>query len=166
MKNFILTVFAATFLLSCKKEETEEHRTALDQYTGINSTTMDELQRARLATQLYQNLDSAIAHGYQDIGVNVEGMGHHFMKASLVDDVFDLTQPEILVYNHDENGNHYLVAVEYAVPLDKPRPEGFTGSSDVWDANATFGLWLLHAWVWAYNPTGVFNPLNPTIHLH
>jgi hypothetical protein len=27
-------------------------------------------------------------------------------------------------------------------------------------------LWLLHSWVWAYNPQGIFNPTNPMVHLH
>lgn len=35
-----------------------------------------------------------------------------------------------------------------------------------WDGNTGFGLWLLHAWVWDYNPAGVFSPMNPTVHLN
>ncbi|MEP7254515.1 MAG: hypothetical protein ABI666_02005 [Ferruginibacter sp.] len=167
MKSFALSLFIGVFLFSCKKQDAEnKNTTALDHYTGLSNATMEELRNARTATQYYQSVDTAIARGYHDIGVDVEEMGHHYMKAGLVDSVFDLTQPELLVYNRDANGNAYLVAVEYAVPLDRPRPEGFTGSNDVWDGNANFNLWLLHAWVWAYNPNGVFNPTNPAIHLH
>lgn len=92
-------------------------------------------------------------------------MGFHFMKASLVDGVFDYRNPEILVYNMDSDGRYTLVAVEYAVPLElsADAPEGFTGDDDIWTANADFGLWLLHAWVWFYNPDGIFNPTNPNI---
>ena len=39
-------------------------------------------------------------------------------------------------------------------------------ANDVWDGNVGAGLWLLHAWVWCYNPAGVFNPTNPLVHLH
>ena len=63
-------------------------------------------------------------------------------------------------------GKQVLVAVEYAVPLTDPMPEGFTGSQDVWNGTSGFPLWLLHAWVWAYNPDGVFNWTNESVELH
>lgn len=136
-------------------------------YEGLSFQTRWELQQARAATAKYQNVENAIADNYEDIKVDMEHMGHHYMKKSLVNDgQFEITKPEILVYNKDENGKLQLVAVEYAVPLQYPRPEGFTGSDDEWDENTGFGLWLLHAWVWYPNPQGVFKPLNPLIHLH
>jgi hypothetical protein len=73
------------------------------------------------------------------------------------------------VYNRKSNGHFELVAVEYAVPIElspNHAPAGFTGSADVWDRNEGFGLWLLHAWVWHFNPDGVFNPTNPLVHTH
>lgn len=138
---------------------------ALTNYTGLSSQTVWELQQARAATAKYQDINNAIADGYADIEVDVQHMGHHYMKTSIVDGVFDIKQPEILVYNKDINGKQMLVAVEYAVPLTYPQPEGFTGSSDVWNGTSGFPLWLLHAWVWSYNPDGVFNWTNPLIDL-
>ena len=140
-------------------------------FTGSNNSnlsfkTIFELRQTKAATARYQDIENAKADGYKDIAVDVENMGHHFMKPSLVDGVFDYRQPEILVYNKDKNGKQRLVAVEYAIPLSEPRPQGFTGDADEWDENAGFGLWLLHAWVWEYNPSGVFNPTNPLVHLH
>jgi hypothetical protein len=138
----------------------------LNKYENLSFRTRWELNQARAATAKYQNINNALADQYVDIGVDVENMGHHYMKASLVDATFDIRQPEILVYNKDKNGRQRLVAVEYAVPLSNPRPEGFYGDDDVWDGNTGFGLWLLHAWVWYYNPDGVFAPFNPRVHLH
>ena len=94
-------------------------------------------------------------------------MGYHYQKVSLVDSVFDVKHPELLVYNKNADGTFRLVAVEYAVPLDKSAtaPKGFIGNKDVWDHNDGFGLWLLHAWVWDFNPDGVFNPTNPRVHV-
>lgn len=140
-------------------------------FTGSNNgnlsfKTIFELRQTKAATARYQDIENAKADGYVDIAVDVENMGHHFMKPSLVNSAFDFRQPEILVYNKDKNGKQRLVAVEYAIPLSEPRPQGFTGDADVWDGNAGFGLWLLHAWVWEYNPSGVFNPTNPLVHLH
>lgn len=164
-KILSLALTFSIFTISCKKE-THENPDLLDRYTGLSSQTMSELKQARDASARYQNLDNALADGYADIAVDKEYMGHHYMKASLVDSIVDLKNPEILVYNKDEKGKSYLVALEYAVPLNKPKPEGYTGSADVWDGNEGFQLWLLHAWVWNYNPEGVFHATNPLIHLH
>ena len=181
--NRVITLLFATVLFaSCSKSsEINSHEIAGNienqkvitdaTFTGSNNShlsfrTIFELRQAKAATAKYQDIENAIADGYVDIAVNVENMGHHFMKLSLVDGVFDHKRPEILVYNKDKNGKQRLVAVEYAIPLSEPKPEGFTGDADVWDGNAGFGLWLLHAWVWEYNPAGVFKSTNSNVHLH
>jgi hypothetical protein len=131
--------------------------------------TLWELLQARAATAKYQNIRNAIKDGYADIGVVLPNMGHHYMDTSIVDGKFEVSKPEILVYNKRHDGSFQLVAVEYAVPINltpDKAPKGFTGNADVWDRNTGFGLWLLHAWVWYFNPDGVFNPTNPLIHVH
>jgi hypothetical protein len=136
---------------------------------GFSWITFLELLQARAATAKYRQLSNAIADGYADINVVVPNMGYHYMKSAIVDAKFEIGKPEILVYNKKQNGNFELVAVEYAVPISETpdkAPEGFTGSADVWDRNTGFGLWLLHAWIWHFNPDGVFHDTNPQIHLH
>ena len=49
--------------------------------------------------------------------------------------------------------NTLVVIADHTRPLYKDR----------WDNNVTFGLWLCHAWVWEYNPDGVFTDLNPNV---
>ncbi|MDB5198071.1 MAG: hypothetical protein JWO92_34 [Chitinophagaceae bacterium] len=138
----------------------------MNMYSGLSKQTTLELQQARAATARYRNIENALKDGYTNIGVDVENMGHHYMNPSLVDGTFDIRKPEILVYNGHDDGTQELVAVEYAVPLSAPMPEGFTGSADVWNGTSGFPLWLVHAWVWAYNPDGVFNWTNSSVHLH
>jgi hypothetical protein len=123
-----------------------------------------ELDRARTATVRYADINAALADGYADINVVMPNMGRHYMKQSLVDDRFEIEKPEILVYS-SEGGRQVLVAVEYAIPLDKSAsaPSGFAGADDVWDRNTGFGLWLLHAWVHRVNPDGVFKPMNTRV---
>lgn len=186
--NLILTnaaIFIWSFLLvgillvACKKEDIKTPEEELqskskhevlfegnvvDDY-GLSSQTTWELQQARAATARYRDINNAIKDGYSNINVDVPNMGHHFMNMKLVDGTFDIRKPEILVYNGLDTGNPELVAVEYAVPLTEPRPEGFTGSNDVWRDDAGFPFWLVHAWVWAYNPDGAFNWTNPLIDL-
>ena len=134
-------------------------------YDNLSSQTLWELQQARAATAKYRNIENAMKDGYVDIAVDIQHMGHHYMKVSLVDGEFDIRHPEILVYNRNAQGEQELIAVEYAVPLTFPMPEGFTGSSDVWDGTTGFPFWLVHAWVWKYNPGGAFKELNPLVDL-
>lgn len=137
-------------------------------YSGIDPLTLWELQGARAATAKYKNIENAFRDGYIDIGVILPNMGYHFMDTAAVDASIDLKHPEILVYNKLPDGSFYLSAVEYAVPLalSATAPEGFSGSTDEWTRHTGFGLWLLHAWVWQYNPAGVFNATNPNVHVN
>lgn len=177
-KILLLFMGIGMFMLSgCNKDESPENTVLMEnnkvksegnvllQYEGLDATTMWELQQARAHTARYKHLKNALKDGYVDIEVVIPGMGYHFMKMSIVDDVFDYRSPEILVYNIDEDGEYFLVAVEYAIPLalSAEAPDGFSGDLDEWTPNEEVGLWLLHAWVWHYNPLGVFSPFNPTI---
>ncbi|HTF30466.1 MAG TPA: hypothetical protein VK625_16550 [Flavitalea sp.] len=137
-------------------------------YKDLKKENLAELLQVRAASEKYRDFKKAVEDGYEDISVVTPNMGHHYMKKDIVDSTFDLSKPEILVYNKNHDGEFDLVAVEYAVPLEMSAtaPEGFTGTDDVWDRNTGFNLWLLHAWVWHYNPDGVFNPTNPLVHLH
>ena len=134
---------------------------------ALSKKTVMELQEVRVATAKYLDINNALADGYVDIHVVMPNMGYHFEKASLVDSVFNIRKPELLVYNKRQDGGFNLVAVEYAVPLNQSlhAPTGFTGTHDVWDHNTAFGLWTLHAWVWKDNPDGVFSPMNPYVHV-
>ena len=125
-----------------------------------------QLDAVRDATAKFRDVEKAEVAGYHDIGLFVPNMGWHYMKDSLVDGKFEPTKPELLVYADDPcGGKRRLVAVEYAVPLaaSKRAPLGFVGQADEWDANQTFQLWTLHAWLFEVNENGVFNPFNPRV---
>jgi hypothetical protein len=131
--------------------------------------TFLELLQVRAATAKYLDFDKAMKDGYADINTFMPHMGYHYLKAAYLDDKFEVTRPELLVYRKDKNGKMLLNAVEYAVPRDDKYPDGvpkvfgFTGTSDKWEYNAMFNVWTLHAWVWYYNPRGVFAPYNPLV---
>ena len=125
-----------------------------------------QLDQVRDAASKYLDVAAAEADGYHDIHLFVPHMGWHYMKDANVDANFEWTKPELLVYAEDPcGGPRKLVAVEYAVPfaLAKRAPAGFVGRADEWDANQTFKLWTLHAWVYEFNPDGVFAPMNPRV---
>jgi hypothetical protein len=125
-----------------------------------------QIEEVRQATARYLDVNAAVADGYVDIGAFVPGMGWHYLKSSIVDNRFSATRPELLVYADDPcAGKRRLVAVEYAIPLQlsERAPQGFVGHADNWDANHELGLWTLHAWIWEYNPDGVFAPFNSRV---
>ncbi len=94
---------------------------------GVNS----ELAAARRATTQYHDVNVALAAGYVPLGGHVPGMGAHYVNFGLFGPGFDKTQPEILLYSLTEGNKPKLVAVEYVAAAGPP--DGFTGTSDVWD---------------------------------
>ena len=161
--TFLLT---ACLFTRCKKTNINGIDKSIQlQLDGLDKQTASELHQAWQASSRYQSIENAYTDKYADIHVIMPNMGYHYMKSDIVDSVFNFLKPEILVYNKRQDSTFQLVAVEYAVPLDKSvnAPEGFTGNADVWEHNTGFGLWLLHAWVWSYNPDGVFHPTNRNV---
>jgi len=182
INRLFLLFFSGLLLTGCMKKENEDAANLQPDQTITESTdlksiytssdlsaqTLRELQEVKAATGRYSNLDNAFKDNYKDIGLKLEHMGYHFLKAELVSPVFNLSKPAILVYNKRKNGSFELVAVEYAVPIDQQSPhtppEGFAGNADEWDFNTlNTGWWTLHAWVWKFNPDGVFKPMNPLV---
>ena len=128
-----------------------------------------EIELLKTAMTKYKDFNVAKADGYN---VDVTGyrtqMGHHYLKATLLDGTFELEKPEVLLYAPDGNGEMQFVAVEYATPIadmdnPPPAPEGFTGNEDVWEINTEFNLWTLHAWIALENPNGIFKARNPML---
>jgi hypothetical protein len=121
--------------------------------------TLEQLEHVRHATARFLEVENAIEDGYVDIGVFYPNMGWHYLHPDRLDGVFEADKPELLVYVDDPcTGQRRLVAVEYAVPLalaDRA-PAGFAGSTDGWVVNERFQLWTLHAWLWEFNPDGIF----------
>ena len=111
-------------------------------------------------------------------------MGFHYIKGSLLDTTLDPTRPEALVYAPDKNGRIHLAALEYVVfqgdwaaarvndPSLPEMPELFGqmfmpvnkaaghGNNTVFDIPPFF---MLHVWLWNSNPSGLFQPWNPSV---
>jgi hypothetical protein len=169
MKKVLWSLFLLSFILiGCQEEipvQTENSEGVTLNKWGMPKEVQAQLLAAKAATAKYNDINRAIADGYVDINVVIPNMGHHYAKMSLMDDQFEVTKPEILVYEEMHNGKFRLVALEYAVPLNLSvnAPEGFIGDYDVWFENTGAGIWALHAWIWKDNPDGVFAAYNPNV---
>ncbi len=94
------------------------------------------------------------------------GMGHHWVKPSLVDPVFEPTNPEVVLYAPDKNGRMKLVAVEYIVVKPGPTAPAPTFEGHAFDdggAPLPVPHWTLHVWLYEPNASGLFAPFNPGV---
>jgi hypothetical protein len=92
----------------------------------------DELALARQVALEYPTAADAKEAGYIQVTGYVPCIGSHWIKVSLMDDTFDVLQPEMLLY--DANGlDGRMVGLSYWAATGKGTPpEGFAGPNDVW----------------------------------
>ena len=152
---FIITML----LFSCGSDENEEIQ--LEEWEM-------EVERLKTITAPYTDFQYAEGQGLIDVSGYVPNMGHHYLNPAISDGVFDIDNPEIILYLPDENGNMQMVAVEYSIIPEDPEnpgspPEGFAGDLDVWHFNEMLGQWQLHVWTILENPDGIFASFNPAI---
>lgn len=112
-------------------------------------------------------------------------MGFHFIKGDLLDLTVEPTKPEALVYAPDKHGKMKLAALEYVVfkapwdamhaqdPANFPEMPTLFGQDFMEvpavpgnNGNTIFDIppfYMLHVWIWNSNPSGLFNPWNPSV---
>jgi len=150
-----------------------------DAAVGANTALEAELAAANLATAAYQDVEVAEAAGYAStlgpgegsLGCFEDsaqgGMGVHYLNGGLLDATVDATAPEALVYELDNNGDITgLVAHEYIVPVDAwtdTMPPMLFGHH--FHQHSVLPLYVLHAWIWKDNPSGLFQDYNPAVRL-
>jgi hypothetical protein len=145
--------------------------------SAANNNGRSDAAKAASATAKFHDLQVARDNGYEKLpAVNGPGgcadsaagaMGVHYLKGTEVDGNLDAQKPEVLVYEPQANGNSKLVALEYVVPGNLPRPslfgQEFTLTNLAPYGNPSANVWTLHAWVWKPNPSGLLEPWNPRV---
>ena len=139
---------------------------------GIGASVRKDLATLRRVTAPFHEFKVAKAAGWgtQITPCMVDpagagGMGFHYGNTKLIDGTARVDEPELLLYEPEENGRLRLVAVEYIIPYtfhsrEAAPPELF---GQKFKQNDTFQLWGLHAWVWKKNPSGIFANWNPRV---
>jgi hypothetical protein len=151
---------------------------------GYANAAQDELAAPRQVTAQFHRVEAAIEAGYELGYVNGAGnriitgciahptagaMGYHYFNKQLIDDlVVDVLKPEGLVYAPAPNGGLKLVAVEYVVPGANSNPPGVSEPPSVLGREMhilvpAVGFYIMHAWVWGHNPSGMFEDWNPEV---
>ena len=144
-----------------------------------NSPTQQErdVSSLRQAVASIQPLSDAQQAGYT-VAVGAPGDGHtclfdaqagamgvHYLNTNLVSATPVVTQPQIMIYEPQQDGSAKFVGVEFIIPYsihgeDQTAPELF---GQQFMKNATFQLWGLHVWVGRTNPSGMFAMWNPDV---
>jgi hypothetical protein len=140
------------------------------------------LAQVRAATAPYHRLQVALDAGYgrlhecTDHEGGLGAMGQHYVAGDVVGDaVFDLSRPEVLVYEPMPNGRSKLVAVEFVVFADvwarvsDDAPRLFGRDLALVEAPNRYGVpafWQIHVWLWENNPSGIFADWNPKVSCH
>jgi hypothetical protein len=139
----------------------------------VEASVGDRLGKLRSVTARFHNIQAANDAEYSIpltgcmVDPTLGGMGFHFGKGGAIDGTVNELEPEVLLYEPEQNGNLRLVAVEFIVPYafaprEGPAPEAFGQKFLPNDAEG-FKLWMLHAWIWKNNPSGMFASWNPEV---
>jgi hypothetical protein len=159
---------------------TAKHRLAALDSAGLQ----DELAQVRGVTARFHDVDAARAAGYELGWVNGSGvriltgcisnptagaMGYHYFNPELMSDLStDLLHPEALVYAPNEDGTLQLAAVEWVVRGQNSNPPGVATPPSVLGMPMhilvpAVGFYVMHAWVWKPNPSGIMADWNPNV---
>jgi hypothetical protein len=151
-----------------------------------DAALQDELAQVRRVTARFHRVEAAIEAGYELGWVNGSGvriltgcvshptagaMGYHYFNAELMaDNAVDALEPEALVYAPAADGGLKLVAVEWVVRGPDSNPPGVSEPPSVLGMEMHIlvpppgpAFYLMHAWVWANNPSGMFADWNPEV---
>jgi hypothetical protein len=171
----VVAMVTAVTLAACTGSAAPTTTTAGADHDHAGTISANDLVAVSRATAAFQDVAGAEAAGYASTmdglgcfhNPGTGGMGLHYLKESLLDDVLDPTQPEALVYELGANGEIVgLVAHEYIVPVDAwsgDSPPSVLGKE--LHQHPVLPLWVLHAWIWKHNPAGFFEDWNPAVRL-
>ena len=171
-KSFLILMLAV-LLPACSDEAelTSEPKLAAPDFSAAPVAAANQaIATLRRVTARYHELDVALQEGFvllhpceerPDEGP-VGSVYVHF--ARLLDGVIDAALPDALIYEPSQNGREQLVGVEFAIPYPLwpgQDPPVFLGAA--FQPEDEFGVFALHAWVWRYNPEGMFAESNPRV---
>lgn len=157
---------------------------------GADRENRREILQLYRATAKYHRVSNATADGFgaffiADIGGTpisiggeditcfdspTGGMGVHYVDGANIDDGQAVaSEPEAMVYEVTRNGRLRLVALEYIVPADFVEndegrvfalPELF---GQEFHKHSYLPVYILHVWIWKWNPNGLFEDFNPRV---
>jgi hypothetical protein len=142
---------------------------------AVSANGGSDLAQVRAATARFHRTEVAQAEGW-DLIPGLDGcfdnqptgaMGFHYINGPKIDTIIEELQPEAMVYAPGPKGQLMLGAVEYIV--DAPAWKAANGTvlpnvlGQDYHYNASIDKFVLHAWIWKNNPSGMFQDWNPNV---
>ncbi len=91
----------------------------------------EELALARATALKYPTVADVKAAGWRQVTPYVAGIAAHFMNFSLVDDTFNIEEPEMILYDGTDDDSRVVGLSYYIVHAGTAEPtQGFTGPND------------------------------------
>jgi hypothetical protein len=184
----VLVVVAVVLIptVAFGRPDAARHDMAGHDMAADDAALQDELAQVRGVTARFHRVEEALDAGYELGWVNGSGvriltgcvshptagaMGYHYFNAELMaDNAVDALEPEALVYAPAADGGLKLVAVEWVVRGPDSNPPGVSEPPSVLGMEMHIlvpppgpAFYLMHAWVWANNPSGMFADWNPEV---
>ena len=177
-----ITVALVTALLACEDQQATlapDGLAALATPATANAAAASQIAQLRRLVAPFHDFQKASDAGWStpitpclksgDLPSTpgVGAMGLHYGNLAYIQDggVVNLVQPELLLYEPDQNGKLRFVGVEYIVPFaDHPAtsaPPTLLGQA--FAQVPEFGVWGLHIYVGRHNPSGIYAPWNPKV---
>jgi hypothetical protein len=142
--------------------------------TVVYAAGRNDLAKVRSATEQFRKIEAVEAAGHSLVpgldhcfdNPGVGAMGYHYINTDSLDTELDPLKPEAIVYAPMQNGELQLAAVEYIVPAepwDAENDELPQLLGQPFHLNEALGVYVLHAWIWQNNPSGMFEDWNPNV---
>jgi hypothetical protein len=137
--------------------------------------TLDQLVELRDVLANYEDVDAALADGFERFGDCMSGpqgaQGIHFTHGERIGDpTLDALHPEALMYEPRPDGSLRLIGTEYLVFQQAWHDAGNLAAPALlgreFSLNTTLldePFYALHVWVWQHNPQGIFANWNPLV---
>ena len=176
-----VTLGLVTILIACSDRSAPlaPNGAASDNTPTISASVASRIAQLRRLVAPFHDFDKAKAAGWSvqitpclvaaDLPSQpgAGAMGFHYGRLAYIQDggVVNLLQPELLLYEPEQNGKPRFVGVEYIVPFTDhpataPAP---TLLGHEFAQVPEFGVWGLHIYVGRENPSGIFAPWNPKV---
>lgn len=143
---------------------------------SVANTDIDEEVQAQLASlrtlvEPFRTFAAAESAGWNVLvpgcrdNQPVGGMGWHYLRPEFVSDQVDVLEPQVLMYEPQQDGSLTFVGVEYIIPYDV-RPASATPPTllgETFHQNGNDNVWMLHVWIDEHTRDGVFATWNPKV---
>lgn len=129
------------------------------------------VDKVRVATERFADVSVAEAEGYGPIscvsGSGGGAMGVHYVNGTYLtedENVLDISKPEAVMYEPQEDGSFVLVGVEYITFAGPATLDGhllhYHGSPNRYGLDPFYEL---HVWAHRENPAGLFAGMNKNV---